>query len=86
MDGYTTAFELDYNADNILDAAMLHGADLPYACKAGVCCTCRAKVTTGTVDMTVNYALEPQEIADGFVLSCQAIPTAPHVVLDFDAK
>lgn len=70
---------------SILDAALSKGADLPFACKGGVCCTCRAKVIEGEVDMQVNYALEEDELAAGYVLSCQAMPKSERVVVDFDA-
>lgn len=86
LDGVTFEMELAYNGDNILDAALKHGADLPYACKGGVCSTCRAKVTEGAVDMEVNYALEQDELARGFVLTCQAHPKTERVVIDFDAR
>ncbi len=86
IDQRTFVIDLPYNGANILDAALANGADLPFACKGGVCCTCRAKITKGEVKMTVNYALEKQEIADGFVLSCQAHPTTPEVVIDFDVS
>jgi ring-1,2-phenylacetyl-CoA epoxidase subunit PaaE len=86
LDGTTFDMDLPYNGDSILDAALKMGADLPYACKGGVCCTCRAKITEGKVDMEVNYALEPDEVAKGFVLTCQSHPTTPRVVVDFDAR
>ncbi len=86
LDGVTFDMELAYNGDSILDAALKHGADLPYACKGGVCCTCRAKVTEGAVDMEVNYALEKDEVEKGFVLTCQAHPKTDRVVIDFDAR
>lgn len=86
LDGTTFDMELAYNGESILDAALRHGADLPYACKGGVCCTCRAKVTEGAVEMEVNYALEPDEVAKGFVLTCQSHPTTERVVIDFDAR
>jgi ring-1,2-phenylacetyl-CoA epoxidase subunit PaaE len=86
LDGTTFDMELAYNGESILDAALRHGADLPYACKGGVCCTCRAKVTEGAVDMEVNYALEPDEVEKGFVLTCQAHPITERVVIDFDAR
>lgn len=70
--------------DNILDAALNAGADLPYACKGGVCSTCKCKVTQGEVEMKINYALEDKEVAQNFVLSCQAVPTTQKVVVDFD--
>lgn len=86
LDGVTFDIDLAFNGDNILDAALAHGADLPYACKGGVCSTCRAKVVEGAVDMEVNYALEPDEVAKGFVLTCQSHPTTDRVVIDFDAR
>lgn len=86
LDGATFEMDLAYNGDSILDAALKHGADLPYACKGGVCCTCRAKVLEGAVDMEVNYALEKDEVAKGYVLTCQSHPTTERVVIDFDAR
>lgn len=68
----------------ILDAALRAGLDLPYACKGGMCSTCRAKVVEGTVEMDVNYSLEPWETRAGFVLTCQAHPTSERVVIDYD--
>lgn len=70
--------------DNLLDAALAAGADLPFACKGGVCSTCKCKVLEGTVEMKKNYALEPDEVAKNFVLSCQAVPTSDSVKVDFD--
>ncbi len=69
----------------ILDSAQETRADLPFACKGGVCGTCRARVTSGQVTMARNYALEPAELAAGFVLTCQARPVSAAVTLDFDA-
>jgi len=86
LDGVTFDMELGYNEDSILDAALKHGADLPYACKGGVCSTCRAKVVEGEVEMEVNYALEKDEIKNGFVLTCQSHPKTERVVIDFDAR
>lgn len=86
LDGITFEMELSYKGDNILDAALKHGADLPYACKGGVCSTCRAKVIEGEVDMEVNYALEKDEVAKGYILTCQAHPKTEKVVVDFDAR
>lgn len=70
--------------DTILDAALGAGADLPFACKGGVCSTCKCKVEEGTVEMKVNYALEEDEVAQNFVLSCQAVPTSKNVKVNFD--
>jgi ring-1,2-phenylacetyl-CoA epoxidase subunit PaaE len=68
----------------IIDAALRAGRNLPFSCKGGMCCTCRAKVTEGRVEMAVNYSLEPWEVAAGFVLTCQARPVTVRVVVDFD--
>ncbi|MBC7425682.1 MAG: phenylacetate-CoA oxygenase/reductase subunit PaaK [Bacteroidia bacterium] len=86
IDGITYTLDLLYGGDTILDAAIAKGADLPYACKGGVCCTCRAKVTKGTVEMEMNFALEDDEIEKGYVLTCQAHPTSEEVFIDFDIK
>jgi ring-1,2-phenylacetyl-CoA epoxidase subunit PaaE len=59
-------------------------ADLPFACKGGVCGTCRARVTSGAVTMRRNYALEDAELAAGYVLTCQALPTTDAVTVDYD--
>ncbi|GAA1090508.1 phenylacetate-CoA oxygenase/reductase subunit PaaK [Tsukamurella spumae] len=71
--------------DTLLDGAENFRPDLPFACKGGVCGTCRAKVLCGTVDMRRNYALEDDEVAAGFVLTCQTYPTSDTVTVDFDA-
>jgi len=86
LDGRTVEFNLPQNGQNILDAALQVGADLPYACKGGVCCTCRAKLVEGKVSMDVNYALEPEELAQGFILTCQSHPKTDRVLIDFDVK
>jgi len=82
--GKTFDFEIAQGSNNILDAALQAGADVPFACKGGVCCTCRAKLMEGEVDMKVNYALEADEVAQGFVLTCQSIPKSERVIVDFD--
>ncbi len=76
-------FVMDDDFDNILDGALAAGADLPFACKGGVCSTCKCKVVSGTVEMKINYALDENEVAKGLVLSCQAVPTSEKVVVDF---
>jgi len=86
IDGITYQLALDYNGETILDAALKTGADLPFACKGGVCCTCRAKVTEGTVSMDLNFSLEDDEVKKGYVLTCQSHPTSPTVFIDFDQK
>ena len=72
--------------DKILDVALAAGLDLPYSCKGGVCCTCRAKVMHGSVEMEKNFTLEKWEAEQGFVLSCQAKPTSKEVVMSFDER
>lgn len=84
LDGNTTVLALAYGGQNILDAALASGADLPFACKGGVCSTCKAKVIQGEVSMDINYALEPDEVAAGFVLTCQSHPRTAAVTVDFD--
>ena len=84
LDGKTIQFSLNSRRETLLDAALRHGAELPYACKGGVCCTCRAKLEAGEVEMDVNYALEPEEVAEGFILTCQAHPRTERVVVNFD--
>jgi ring-1,2-phenylacetyl-CoA epoxidase subunit PaaE len=86
VDDRTYNIQLAYGGDNILDAALKSGADLPYACKGGVCCTCRARVIEGEVEMEVNYALEKEEVQKGFVLTCQSHPKTDKVFIDFDAR
>lgn len=72
------------DGEAILDAALRAGMDLPYACKGGMCSTCRAKIVEGEVQMDVNYSLEPWELKAGFVLTCQAHPVSERVVVDYD--
>lgn len=86
LDGRSFEFSLPYNSVSILDAALQQGADLPYSCKAGVCTTCKAKLLEGTVNMDVNYGLEPEEVAESFILTCQSHPETQKVVVDFDVK
>jgi len=70
--------------ETVLDAALRAGLDLPYACKGGMCSTCRARLVEGSVEMAVNFSLEPWEMQAGFVLTCQAHPTSFRVVIDYD--
>ena len=72
------------DGEAILDAALRAGMDLPFACKGGMCSTCRAKVVEGETKMDVNYSLEPWELKAGFVLTCQAHPVSDRVVVDYD--
>ncbi len=77
-------FIMDDEYDNLLDGALAAGADLPFACKGGVCSTCKCKIIEGSVEMKVNYALAEEEVAKNLILSCQAVPTSEEVVVDFD--
>ena len=86
LDGRSFDFDLAFNNATILDAALQQGADLPFACKGGVCCTCKAKLLAGNVKMEVNWGLEQEEIEQGFILTCQSHPTTDKVVIDFDIK
>jgi ring-1,2-phenylacetyl-CoA epoxidase subunit PaaE len=85
LDGRATTFALARHGEAILDATLRARADAPYACKGGVCGTCRAKLLEGQVAMDRNFALEADELADGFVLACQSHPLTRRVRLDFDA-
>ena len=84
LDGRELIIEVSKQDDSILDAALRAGADLPYACKGGVCATCKCKVLEGQVEMAINYSLEQDEVEKGYVLSCQALPTSANVRLSFD--
>ena len=86
VDGLRYDLDLPEDGQSILDAALKAGADLPYACKAGVCCTCRAKLVEGEVRMDANYTLEDAEVRAGYRLTCQSHPITPRVVLDFDQR
>ena len=86
LDGIVFDFDLTYESESILDAALKQGADLPYACKGGVCTTCKAKLVEGEVNMDVNWGLEPDEVAKGFILTCQSHPKTSKVVIDFDER
>ncbi|MBU3682184.1 MAG: 2Fe-2S iron-sulfur cluster binding domain-containing protein [Flavobacterium sp.] len=76
-------FVMGKDFDNLLDGAIAAGADLPYACKGGVCSTCRCQVIEGSVEMKLNYSIEAEDLAKNYVLSCQAVPTSQKVVVDF---
>lgn len=92
---HTITFQLDgttatvtspvHSNESILNAALRVRGDVPFACAGGVCGTCRATVTSGTVEMVENYALEPDELARGYVLTCQAVPTSGSVTVDYDS-
>lgn len=85
-DGRSISFDLATVGENILDAGIYNGLELPYACKAGVCATCKCKLTRGEVEMDISHGLEPHEIKAGYILSCQAHPVSDEVEVDFDQR
>jgi ring-1,2-phenylacetyl-CoA epoxidase subunit PaaE len=86
QDGRTRQLDIGKTQMTLLDAALEQGVELPYACKGGVCSTCRCKLVRGEVDMNAAFALEDYEIARGFILTCQSFPLSDELVLDFDQE
>jgi ring-1,2-phenylacetyl-CoA epoxidase subunit PaaE len=85
LDGVTTTVSVKRTGKSILDVALDAGLDAPFSCQGGVCCSCRCKMTSGSVAMDVNYALEPDEVENGYVLACQSHPVGDGpFVMDFD--
>jgi ring-1,2-phenylacetyl-CoA epoxidase subunit PaaE len=83
LDGIRHQFTVPPGA-HVVDAALAAGVRVPYACKGGMCCTCRARLVEGKAEMTTNYSLEPWEIERGFILTCQAVPKSDRLVVDYD--
>jgi ring-1,2-phenylacetyl-CoA epoxidase subunit PaaE len=86
IDGKGTQLNLARSGETVLDAALKIRRDLPFACKGGVCSTCKAKVMEGEVEMDLNYSLSDEEVAAGFILTCQAHPISDRVTIDYDQK
>lgn len=86
LDGTLFRFEAPGQGETLLDAAIRQGIDLPFACKGGMCGTCRARLLSGQVQMDQHFALEPEELRQGFILTCQSHPTTPELTIDFDAR
>ena len=84
LDGTTRRLELAHDGTSVLEAALAADMDAPYACKAGVCSTCRAKVLEGQAEMAVNHALEDYEVQQGYVLTCQCVPLGENLVISYD--
>lgn len=84
IDDEDYTFSLSTGGKDILSAAQDHEIDVPFSCKGGVCCTCRAKVMEGEVKMALNFSLEEEEVAEGYVLTCQSHPITEKVVISFD--
>jgi ring-1,2-phenylacetyl-CoA epoxidase subunit PaaE len=84
LDGRARALDIPKGARTILDAGLEEGLELPYACKAGVCSTCRALLSEGEVEMDANFALEDYEVKRGYILTCQSYPVTDKILVDFD--
>lgn len=84
LDGRSMEFNMAQNGPTILDAAQAQGADLPYACKGGMCCTCKAKLLEGEVSMDVHWGLEEEEVQNGYILTCQSRPLTDKISINFD--
>lgn len=84
LDGLEREFEIQTQAETILEAGLRAGYELPYSCKGGVCSTCMARLVEGEVDMDANYALEDYELARGYILCCQSYPVTRDIVIDYD--
>jgi ring-1,2-phenylacetyl-CoA epoxidase subunit PaaE len=84
LDGREHMLTVAASGDAVLDVALDSGLDVPFACKGAVCCTCKARVVEGKVEMAMNYALTDEEVADGYVLTCQTYPRSAQVTIDYD--
>ncbi len=84
LDDEESSFQLEYDGDVILDAALEEDLDVPFSCKGAVCSTCRAKLVEGEVEMEANHALTDDEVEEGYILTCQSHPRTPKVVVDYD--
>lgn len=84
LDGEPTDFELAMNGKVLLNAAIDAGVDAPWSCRAGVCCTCKARLLEGKVEMKTHYGLTEEEIEQGYILTCQSHPVTDRVVVDYD--
>ena len=84
VDGRRRTIDMVKGEQTVLDAGMEQGMELPFACKGGVCSTCRALLVEGDVDMDVNFALEDYEVKRGYILTCQSYPVSDKIVVDYD--
>ncbi len=84
LDGEVANFTLNTNGKSLLESIENAGMDAPYSCKGGVCCSCKAKVIKGSAKMDLNYALTDQEVAKGYILTCQSHPTSEELTISFD--
>ena len=86
IDGVRRSFDVRNTDRSLIDAALAAGIDLPYSCKGGMCCTCRARLVEGQVRMDRNYSLEQDDLDAGFVLACQSHPLTDSLTLNFDER
>ena len=84
IDGETASFTMKGEQHSVLELAEKNGLDAPYSCRGGVCCSCRAKVLKGTAKMRSNFSLTDEEVKNGYILTCQAFPTSPELIVSFD--
>ena len=84
LNGRTSKFSMPQEEDTLLEAGLLNGVDLPFACKGGVCATCRGRIVKGSVEMDKNFALTEAELSEGFVLTCRSRPITDEIEIDFD--
>jgi ring-1,2-phenylacetyl-CoA epoxidase subunit PaaE len=84
LDGRRARVAFDARKGSILESVRAAGLRAPFACKQGVCATCKARLVSGTVEMKANYALAEDDLAKGYILTCQSVPTSDNVVLDYD--
>lgn len=84
LDGVAREIEIEKETQSVLEASLAKDIDAPFACKGGVCSTCRAKLIEGEVDMAANYALEDYEVERGYILTCQSYPRTDKVIVDYD--
>lgn len=84
LEGDKFSFELHTDGAVILEAAEEAGVDAPYSCRSGVCCSCRAKVLKGSASMQQNFTLSDEDMAEGYILTCQANPTSSEIIISFD--
>ncbi len=86
LNGVRTDVAVPFEGTSVLDAALERNLDLPFACKGGVCCTCKAKLVEGEVRMDINYGLEPEEVEAGYILTCQSHPVTDTLIVDYDDR
>lgn len=84
LEGEKYFLDVDANGPVLLEAAEEAGLDAPYSCRSGVCCSCRAKILSGSAEMQHNYTLTDEDMAEGYILTCQANPTSNELIISYD--